>query len=69
MINTKLSQAKIINLEEDNNVLNFTIENVNVSYVNALRRIILANVPIIVFKTIHTMKKFIEINKMILMVI
>lgn len=65
MINTKLSRLKVINLEEDNNVLNFTIENVNVSYVNGLRRIMLANVPIIVFKTYPYKENqvSIEINK------
>ena len=47
MINTKVSPLKVINLEEDNNVLNFTIEKINVSYVNVLRRIMLSNVPII----------------------
>ena len=65
MINTKLSRLKVSNLEEDNKVLNFTIENVNVSYVNGLRRIMLANVPIIVFKTYPYKENqvSIEINK------
>ncbi len=65
MINTKVSPLKVINLEEDNNVLNFTIEKINVSYVNALRRIMLSNVPIIVFKTYpyNENQVSIEINK------
>jgi DNA-directed RNA polymerase subunit L len=62
---TNLSNLKIINLEEDKNLLTFTIEKINVSYVNALRRILLANIPIIVFKAFpyNENKVNIEINK------
>ena len=62
MINTKLSELKITNLEEDNNILMFTIEKVNVSYVNAIRRIMLANIPIIVFKTYPYKENQVEIE-------
>ena len=43
--------AKIANLKEEDNVLTFTIYNTDVSYVNALRRTILSDIPIVVFKT------------------
>lgn len=62
---SNLSNLKIINLEEENNLLTFTIEKINVSYINAIRRILLANIPIIVFKTFpyNENKVSIEINK------
>ena len=41
----------IINLLEADNVLNFTIKDINVSLANALRRVILSEIPTIVFKT------------------
>lgn len=55
----------ITNLEEEDDILKFTISNVQVSYVNALRRILLSNIPIIVFKTnpYNENKVEIEINK------
>lgn len=52
MTNTSnASNVKIMNLEEDKNILTFTIDKLNVSYINAIRRIMLANIPIIVLKT------------------
>ncbi len=39
------------NVEEENGILRFQLENTNVSIANALRRIILSEVPTIVFKT------------------
>jgi len=43
--------VKISNLEENNELLKFTLSNVNVSYANALRRTILSNIPLLVFRT------------------
>lgn len=43
---------KISNISESNDVLNFTLSNVNVSIANAIRRTLLSNIPSIVFKTI-----------------
>ena len=45
------SSAKISNLDESNEILKFTLSNVNVSYANSIRRILLSNIPCIVFKT------------------
>lgn len=45
------SNSKINNLKEENGVLTFTITGINVSYVNAIRRTILSDIPIVVFKT------------------
>ena len=42
---------KIINLIEDHGTLKFTLNGVNVSVANALRRITLSNIPTFVFKT------------------
>jgi DNA-directed RNA polymerase subunit L len=43
--------TQIINILEENNYLKFTIQDINVSLINALRRIILSDIPCIVFKT------------------
>ena len=45
------TKVKISNLEENNNTLKFTISNINVSFVNAIRRTLLSEIPCIVFKT------------------
>lgn len=42
---------KIENLKEEDGKMTFTISNIDVSYVNGLRRTILADIPIICFKT------------------
>lgn len=66
MTNTSnASNVKIMNLEEDKNILTFTIDKLNVSYINAIRRIMLANIPIIVLKTFpyNENKVNITINK------
>ena len=41
----------ITEISELNNILSFTIENTNVSYVNGIRRIILSEIPTFVFRT------------------
>ena len=43
--------AKIENLKETDEILTFTISSVDVSYVNAVRRTILSDIPIVCFKT------------------
>jgi DNA-directed RNA polymerase alpha subunit len=43
--------AKIIDLKEEDGLMSFTITNIDVSYVNALRRTILADIPVVCFKT------------------
>jgi len=43
--------SKIANLKEEDGVLTFTISNTDVSYVNAIRRTILSDIPAVVFKT------------------
>ena len=42
----------ITNISDDLNTLNFTLQGVNVSLANAIRRIILSDIPTIVFRTI-----------------
>ena len=42
---------KISEVIEDNHVLHFTLSNINVSLANALRRIILSEIPTLVFIT------------------
>jgi len=43
--------SKITNLKEEDGKMTFTISNIDVSYVNAIRRTILSDIPIVVFKT------------------
>jgi DNA-directed RNA polymerase subunit L len=43
--------AKIENFKEEDGILTFTLTNVDVSYANAVRRTILSDIPIVVFKT------------------
>ena len=43
--------SKISNLKEEDSKMNFTISNIDVSYVNGIRRTILSDIPIVVFKT------------------
>ena len=43
--------SKISNLKEEDGKTIFTISNIDVSYVNAIRRTILSDIPIVVFKT------------------
>jgi len=44
--------TKIPNLKEEDLRMTFTISNIDVSYVNAIRRTILSDIPLVVFKTI-----------------
>lgn len=43
--------AKVIDLKEDDGKMTFTITNIDVSYVNAIRRTILSDIPIVCFIT------------------
>jgi DNA-directed RNA polymerase subunit L len=43
--------SKIANLKEEDGKMTFTISNIDVSYINAIRRTILSDIPIVVFKT------------------
>jgi DNA-directed RNA polymerase alpha subunit len=43
--------AKINNLKEEDRKLTFTLSGIDVSYANAIRRTILSDIPIVVFKT------------------
>ena len=47
----KMLDFKINKIQEVDNILTFTISNINVSYINAIRRVILANIPVLVFKS------------------
>jgi DNA-directed RNA polymerase subunit L len=43
--------AKLENLKEEDDILTFTISGLDVSYINAIRRTILSDIPIVCFKT------------------
>jgi DNA-directed RNA polymerase alpha subunit len=42
---------RVDNVSEDNNIFRFTLSNLNVSLANAIRRTLLADIPIVVFRT------------------
>jgi len=44
-------EPSVIDLFEKDNILYFTINNINVSFVNALRRVILSDIPTVVIRT------------------
>ena len=44
-------KAKVSNITEQNGTLTFTLSNVNVSYANGLRRIILSEIPVIAIES------------------
>ena len=44
-------KASILDISEKDNLLTFTINNINVSYANAIRRVILSEIPTVVFRT------------------
>jgi DNA-directed RNA polymerase subunit L len=46
-----ISSIKVTDVKEDSDVLTFTLSGVDFSYANALRRIILSDIPIAVFET------------------
>lgn len=43
--------SKIANLKEENGKMTFTISNIDVSYINGIRRTLLSDIPLFVFKT------------------
>lgn len=43
--------AKVTDLKEEDSKMTFTISNIDVSYANAIRRIMLSEIPIVVFRT------------------
>lgn len=43
--------AKVINLKEEDGIMTFTIHGIDVCYINAIRRTILSDIPIVCFKT------------------
>lgn len=54
----------ITSLSEENNILNFTIKDINISLANGLRRVIISEIPTVVFQTFpySENKATIEIN-------
>ena len=44
-------EASVLDMNTQDNILRFTISNINVSYANALRRVIIADIPTVVFRT------------------
>jgi len=49
---THMSVSPIVkNIEEENNILTFTVSNSNVSFINAIRRVLLSEISTVVFRT------------------
>jgi len=62
-VETKLSLPTIVNEATDNNVLSFTLQNINVSLANAIRRTILTDIPTAVVVTAPYEKNQADIKK------
>ena len=58
-----LNNPIILNESEENEILTFTINNINISLANALRRVILSNIPCIVIKSQPYSENKINIRK------
>lgn len=58
-----MSKVKISNIDETNGILKFTISDINISYINGLRRIILSEIPCYVFRTEPYEKNEVKIIK------
>jgi DNA-directed RNA polymerase subunit L len=58
--------AKINNFHEEDDVLSFTLSNVDVCYANALRRIILSEIPVVAIHNIHIFNNTTRLNNEIL---
>ena len=43
--------SKVTDIKEEDGLMSFTISNIDVSYVNGIRRTILSDIPLVVFKT------------------
>ena len=48
---SSISLPSIVNATEENSTLKFQVDNINVSIINALRRILLSDIPCFVFRT------------------
>ena len=44
-------EPSVLDMITLDNILTFTISNINMSYANAIRRVILADIPTVVFRT------------------
>jgi DNA-directed RNA polymerase subunit L len=60
---TSVNLPNVSNVSEDNQILNFTMENANVSIVNGLRRTIFADIETVVFKCNPHKESLITIEK------
>ena len=64
---SKIPVPNVVSSNEENGLMKFTVESINVSVINALRRTILSDIPVIVFDTLS--KDSINISKILLYLI
>ena len=62
-VTMNLPEIKIDNFETDKDVLTFTAKNINTSIINAIRRVVLSEVPCVVFRTMPYEKSMVDITK------
>jgi DNA-directed RNA polymerase subunit L len=63
MASMNLPKVKLDNFESSNDSLVFTIKNINVSLINAIRRTVLSDIPCVVFRTMPYEKSMVNITK------
>ena len=63
MTTMNLPQVKLDDFETSNDVLTFTVKNINTSIINAIRRIVLSEIPCVVFRTMPYEQSLVNITK------
>lgn len=56
-------EPKVEGIAENNNILEFTLNNCKVCYANAIRRVIISNIPCVVFETFPYNKNKVDITE------
>ena len=56
------TKAKISNVQEQNGPLSFTLSNINVSYANGIRRVILSEIPVVAIESYPYEKNNVKIT-------
>lgn len=63
MSTMRIPKMQLDNIEASNDVLTFNVKNINVSLINAIRRIVLSEIPTVVFRTMPYEKSLVNITK------
>ena len=62
-VTMNLPEVKLDNFETDKDVLTFTAKKIDTSIINAIRRVVLSEIPCVVFRTMPYEKSMVDITK------